>query len=234
MSAVACSCSYRPLAVGVVVLVSYIKASHPGEAGRWVAAISAAVAWENTEGEDSGAMSGSASAARIVSSSGSGSASAGTRLFRVFFAHHALPRGWRGKDAYEISGRVMDANGRVSYEISGCSLNSPVEGSPFNLTPFAITLNDCPKGTLKPYLCPTDCRLRPDQRAFEMGKYEIANGLKNEQEEKQRADAQAERAGRAPAAQAAVIHGRDGWGHWGACVDAVAAGRWVNGVLGGT
>ncbi|KAF7368671.1 Oxysterol-binding protein [Mycena venus] len=136
------------------------------------------------------------------------------------------PRGWRGKDAYEISGRVMDANGRVSYEISGrwnsqliarqigagsgvlnpdlsvSNLNSPSasspeyillwrnsekpEGSPFNLTPFAITLNDCPKDTLKPYLCPTDCRLRPDQRAFEMGKYEIANGLKNDQEEKQR------------------------------------------------
>jgi hypothetical protein len=136
------------------------------------------------------------------------------------------PRGWRGKDAYEISGRVMDANGRVSYEISGrwnsqliarqigagstplnpdlrvSGLNSPSatpeyillwrnsekpEGSPFNLTPFAISLNDCPKDTLKPYLCPTDCRLRPDQRAFEMGKYEIANTLKNDQEEKQRA-----------------------------------------------
>ncbi|KAJ6551955.1 Oxysterol-binding protein-domain-containing protein [Mycena capillaripes] len=135
------------------------------------------------------------------------------------------PRGWRGKDAYEISGRVMDANGRVSYEISGrwnsqliarqigagstplnpdlrvSSLNSPSatpeyillwrnsekpEGSPFNLTPFAISLNDCPKDTLKPYLCPTDCRLRPDQRAFEMGKYESANTLKNDQEEKQR------------------------------------------------
>ncbi|KAJ7674024.1 Oxysterol-binding protein-domain-containing protein [Mycena polygramma] len=136
------------------------------------------------------------------------------------------PRGWRGKDAYEISGRVMDANGRVTYEISGrwnsqliarqigtgstplnpdlsvSGLNSPSatpeyillwrnsekpEGSPFNLTPFAITLNDCPKDTLKPYLCPTDCRLRPDQRAFEMGKYEIANTLKNDQEEMQRA-----------------------------------------------
>ncbi|KAJ7087915.1 Oxysterol-binding protein-domain-containing protein [Mycena belliarum] len=137
------------------------------------------------------------------------------------------PRGWRGKDAYEISGRVMDPDGRVTYEISGrwnsqliarqvgiggggalnpdlsvSSLNSPsvspeyillwrnsekIEGSPFNLTPFAITLNDCPKDTLKPYLCPTDCRLRPDQRAFELGKYEIANTLKNDQEEKQRA-----------------------------------------------
>ncbi|KAF7378136.1 Oxysterol-binding protein [Mycena sanguinolenta] len=92
-------------------------------------------------------------------------------------------------------------SGALNPDLSVSSLNSPSatpeyillwrnsekpEGSPFNLTPFAITLNDCPS-TLKPYLCPTDCRLRPDQRAFEMGKYEIANGLKNEQEEKQRA-----------------------------------------------
>ncbi|KAJ6531434.1 Oxysterol-binding protein-domain-containing protein [Mycena vulgaris] len=148
------------------------------------------------------------------------------------------PRGWRGKDAYEISGRVMDSAGRVSYEISGrwnsqliarqvgagggalnpdlsvSGLNSPSvtpeyillwrnsekqEGSPFNLTPFAITLNDCPKDTLKPYLCPTDCRLRPDQRAFELGKYEIANTLKNDQEELQRATRKMREQGELPA-----------------------------------
>ena len=63
------------------------------------------------------------------------------------------------------------------------------------MTPFAITLNDCPKHTLKPYLCPTDCRLRPDQRAFELGKYELANGLKQDQEEKQRAMRRAREAG---------------------------------------
>ncbi|KAJ7150479.1 Oxysterol-binding protein-domain-containing protein [Mycena crocata] len=147
------------------------------------------------------------------------------------------PRGWRGKDAYEISGRVMDSSGRVSYEISGrwnsqliarqvgagsgvlnpdlsvSSLSSPSaspeyillwrnsekqEGSPFNLTPFAISLNDCPKDTLKPYLCPTDCRLRPDQRAFEMGKYEIANTLKNDQEEFQRATRKLREQGEVP------------------------------------
>ncbi|KAJ7770760.1 oxysterol-binding protein [Mycena metata] len=147
------------------------------------------------------------------------------------------PRGWRGKDAYEISGRVMNASGRVTYEISGrwnsqliarqigagsgvlnpdfsvSGPNSPSatpeyillwrnsekpEGSPFNLTPFAITLNDCPKDTLKPYLCPTDCRLRPDQRAFELGKYEIANTLKNDQEEKQRATRKQRELGEAP------------------------------------
>lgn len=68
-------------------------------------------------------------------------------------------------------------------------------GSPFNLTPFAISLNHCPKDTLRPYLCPTDCRLRPDQRAFEMGKYDLANELKGRQEEKQRATRRAREAG---------------------------------------
>ncbi|KAF9043191.1 Oxysterol-binding protein-domain-containing protein [Panaeolus papilionaceus] len=135
------------------------------------------------------------------------------------------PRGWRGKDAYEISGEVVDHNGHVAYDIAGrwnsqlvakraggrgslhpdmtvSGPNSPsvspeyillwrnsekIPGSPFNLTPFALTLNDCPQKTLKPFLCPTDCRLRPDQRAFELGKYELANGLKQAQEEKQRA-----------------------------------------------
>ena len=69
-------------------------------------------------------------------------------------------------------------------------------GSPFNLTPSAITLNDCPKDKLKPFLCPTDCRLRPDQRAFELGKYEFANDLKGQQEELQRATRRARDEGR--------------------------------------
>ncbi|KAG6817133.1 hypothetical protein H0H87_012324 [Tephrocybe sp. NHM501043] len=152
------------------------------------------------------------------------------------------PRGWRGKDAFEIAGEVIDASGRVAYRIAGRwnsqliaspashtthMLNPDLEldsddssspssrptssvpahfllwrnsekrvGSPFNLTPFAITLNDCPKTTLVPYLCPTDCRLRPDQRAFEMGKWELANDLKNQQEQKQRAIRKAREDGR--------------------------------------
>ncbi|KAI0353218.1 hypothetical protein OH77DRAFT_1427627 [Trametes cingulata] len=146
------------------------------------------------------------------------------------------PRGWRGKDAYEISGYVQDAQGNVTYEIAGrwnsqlvarqvgtgvgqlhpdvamggpsspttsneyilLWRNSVKPPAPFNLTPFAITLNDCPEDTLKPYLCPTDCRLRPDQRAFELGKYERANELKNKQEEFQRATRRAREEGRAP------------------------------------
>ncbi|KAG8903529.1 hypothetical protein FRB99_003160 [Tulasnella sp. 403] len=70
---------------------------------------------------------------------------------------------------------------------------------PFNLTPFAITLNDCPEDTLKPYLPPTDCRLRPDQRAFENGDYEHANGLKVELEEFQRGTRRRREAGALPA-----------------------------------
>ncbi|KAG6333241.1 hypothetical protein ID866_5849 [Astraeus odoratus] len=146
------------------------------------------------------------------------------------------PRGWRGKDAYEISGSVRDRDGDVTHEIAGrwnsqliCRAvgtgsgflhpdatvsgpaspnymaeyillwrNSEKVPAPFHLTPFAITLNDCPEDTLKPYLCPTDCRLRPDQRAFEMGKYERANDLKLKQEEKQRATRRAREEGRLP------------------------------------
>lgn len=44
--------------------------------------------------------------------------------------------------------------------------NTPKPAAPFNLSPFAVTLNDVPVG-LKELLPPTDCRLRPDQRAFE-------------------------------------------------------------------
>ncbi|KAI9513276.1 Oxysterol-binding protein-domain-containing protein [Russula earlei] len=146
------------------------------------------------------------------------------------------PRGWRGKDAFEISGFVTDAQGNVAYEIAGRwnsqlimravgtgsgtlnpdetvrGPNSPSATSefillwrnsekplaPFNLTPFAISLNNLPEDTLRPYLPPTDCRLRPDQRAFEQGRYEHANTLKTEQEEYQRAMRRAREEGRLP------------------------------------
>ncbi|KAF8584900.1 hypothetical protein K439DRAFT_1660550 [Ramaria rubella] len=134
------------------------------------------------------------------------------------------PRGWRGKDAFEISGYVLDASGRVMYDIAGrwnsqlvarkagdgggtlppdINISGPTSPSaieytllwrnthkpkaPFNLTPFAVTLNDCPEDTLKVYLPHTDCRLRPDQRAFELGRYDRANELKSMQEDFQRA-----------------------------------------------
>ncbi|KAH8111175.1 Oxysterol-binding protein-domain-containing protein [Phellopilus nigrolimitatus] len=144
------------------------------------------------------------------------------------------PRGWRGKDAFEILGQVMDASGTVMLEIAGrwnsqlvaraigtgigvlhpdVAVQTPASPStsrefirlwrntekptaPFNLTPFAITLNDLPEKTLRPFICPTDCRLRPDQRAFELGKYERANELKSNQEDFQRMTRRAREEGR--------------------------------------
>lgn len=59
-------------------------------------------------------------------------------------------------------------------------------GIPFNLTPFGVTLNAI-SDRLRPYLPPTDTRLRPDQRAMEDGEYDFAAKEKNRVEEKQRA-----------------------------------------------
>jgi len=56
---------------------------------------------------------------------------------------------------------------------------------PFNLTTFAVTLNAI-NSRLKVWLPPTDCRLRPDQHAFEKGQWEKANELKTSLEEFQR------------------------------------------------
>jgi hypothetical protein len=64
--------------------------------------------------------------------------------------------------------------------------NARPTGIPFNLTPFVVTLNDLPD-SLRPWLPPTDTRLRPDQRAMEDGKYDFAATEKNRVEEKQRA-----------------------------------------------
>jgi hypothetical protein len=67
-------------------------------------------------------------------------------------------------------------------------------GMPFNLTPFAITLNDTPD-SLKPWLPPTDCRLRPDQHAFEKGLWDRAGELKQALEDHQRAKRKARERG---------------------------------------
>eukprot|EP00834_Sanchytrium_tribonematis_P004386 NODE_213_length_12556_cov_0.937063.p1 type:complete len:853 gc:universal NODE_213_length_12556_cov_0.937063:11294-8736(-) len=64
--------------------------------------------------------------------------------------------------------------------------NSEQSSADFNLTPFAIKLNELNE-ELKPFLCPTDCRWRPDQRAMEEGRYDDANLEKQRLEELQRA-----------------------------------------------
>ncbi|KAF8390548.1 hypothetical protein HHK36_025075 [Tetracentron sinense] len=55
----------------------------------------------------------------------------------------------------------------------------------YNLTPFAISLNELTPGLLE-QLPPTDSRLRPDQRHLENGEYELANAEKLRLEQSQR------------------------------------------------
>lgn len=64
-------------------------------------------------------------------------------------------------------------------------INQQPPNMPFNLTRFALTLNDA-RPAIKAYLPPTDCRLRPDQHAFEEGQFERANELKGALETFQR------------------------------------------------
>ncbi|KAJ4321059.1 hypothetical protein N0V84_005526 [Fusarium piperis] len=58
-------------------------------------------------------------------------------------------------------------------------------GIPFNLTPFVLTFNHIDE-QLRPWLPPTDSRLRPDQRAMEDGEYDFAADEKNRLETAQR------------------------------------------------
>ncbi|KAJ1738918.1 hypothetical protein LPJ78_005359 [Coemansia sp. RSA 989] len=62
----------------------------------------------------------------------------------------------------------------------------PETNNTYHLTRFAMSLNDRP-AELEPFLCPTDSRFRPDQRAMETGEYELADQEKSRLENKQRA-----------------------------------------------
>lgn len=62
----------------------------------------------------------------------------------------------------------------------------PRPNVPFNLTAFAVTLNDDDPHLLK-HVAPTDTRLRPDQRCLELGEYDRGASEKSRVEEKQRA-----------------------------------------------
>ncbi|KJZ72577.1 hypothetical protein HIM_08101 [Hirsutella minnesotensis 3608] len=137
------------------------------------------------------------------------------------------PRGWKASSAYQIAGKILDAQGHVRFSLGGrwnsklyarltpgyeATLDEPKdskpvdgggltdpnraylvweanprpEGIPFNLTPFVLTFNHI-DDKLRPWLAPTDSRLRPDQRAMEDGEYDFAAEEKNRLEESQRA-----------------------------------------------
>lgn len=110
--------------------------------------------------------------------------------------------GWRNTNAYEVKGSVFDPDGNAVVSLTGhwndkiyyikdhqkvCIWQAHERPpAPFNLTPFAITLNALPE-RLRKYVAPTDTRLRPDQRAMEEGRYDDASQDKHRVEEKQRA-----------------------------------------------
>ncbi|EOY16186.1 OSBP(oxysterol binding protein)-related protein 1C isoform 2 [Theobroma cacao] len=119
------------------------------------------------------------------------------------------------RNPHQVHGVVQDRNGRTVATLFGkwdesmhyvngdCSAKGkgqeslsesrllwkrskpPKYATRYNLTRFAITLNELTPG-LKEKLPPTDSRLRPDQRYLENGEYEMANSEKLRLEQRQR------------------------------------------------
>lgn len=118
-------------------------------------------------------------------------------------------KSWWGRNNYaEVTGHILDRNGDQVAELEGkwndslrvreassnewktlWKMNPPIplnQQRYYNFTQFAMELNELTPG-LEKKLCPTDSRLRPDQRAMELGNYEVASSEKLRLEEKQRA-----------------------------------------------
>ncbi|XP_047325832.1 oxysterol-binding protein-related protein 2A-like isoform X2 [Impatiens glandulifera] len=101
---------------------------------------------------------------------------------------------WDDSMYYYISGDRNTNNVKGGKELKEVSddahllwkrVHPPSNLTRYNLTSFAITLNEITQG-LKEKLPPTDSRLRPDQRHLENGEYEKANGEKLRLERRQR------------------------------------------------
>ena len=115
-------------------------------------------------------------------------------------------RGWGDRGAYESEGWIKDKNGNMRYTLQG-KWNSYLTAvdvatkreikiwerlplpdkfdEQYCFSQYTKQLNYLHEGLL-PKLPPTDCRLRPDQRALEYGFNDIARDEKLRLEEKQR------------------------------------------------
>ncbi|XP_059657496.1 oxysterol-binding protein-related protein 2A-like isoform X2 [Cornus florida] len=110
---------------------------------------------------------------------------------------HGFVEDVKGKKVATLVGKWNDSmyymNGdgtSKSNDLSNASLlwkssRPPLNLTRYNLTLFAITLNELTSG-LQEKLPPTDSRLRPDQRHLENGEYEKANAEKLRLETRQR------------------------------------------------
>ncbi|MBA0713736.1 hypothetical protein Golax_012752, partial [Gossypium laxum] len=113
---------------------------------------------------------------------------------------HGFVEDLSGKKVATLIGKWDDSmyyiNGDGSGKPKDCSPSSsatllwkrnkpPPKLTRYNLTSFAITLNELTPG-LQENLPPTDSRLRPDQRHLENGEYDRANSEKQRLERRQR------------------------------------------------
>eukprot|EP00257_Ricinus_communis_P021685 XP_015581223.2 oxysterol-binding protein-related protein 2A [Ricinus communis] len=83
------------------------------------------------------------------------------------------------------SSKTKDCSSSPNATLLWRSTKPPPNLTRYNLTSFAITLNELTPG-LQEKLPPTDSRLRPDQRHLENGEYEKANAEKQRLEKRQR------------------------------------------------
>ncbi|XP_062074072.1 oxysterol-binding protein-related protein 2A [Humulus lupulus] len=125
---------------------------------------------------------------------------------------HGFVEDVTGKKVATIFGKWDDSmyyvNGDRGNSTKDCSSSSdasllwkrtmpPVNLTRYNLTSFAITLNELTEG-LQEKLPPTDSRLRPDQRHLENGEYEKANAEKQRLEKRQRMSTKLQESGWKP------------------------------------
>ncbi|WOG90322.1 hypothetical protein DCAR_0209565 [Daucus carota subsp. sativus] len=92
---------------------------------------------------------------------------------------------WDEHMYYTLGDRVSKTKDFSSASLLWKRSETPPNLTRYNLTPFAITLNEIAPG-LKEKLPPTDSRLRPDQRHLENGEYDKANEEKQRLETRQR------------------------------------------------
>lgn len=118
-----------------------------------------------------------------------------------------LPSGWRRGTSNRIEGKIFDSKtDKIYYSLSGTwnqslmaqnldtsetfqiwkrNQSPPDSEIMYNFSSFAMGLNELTEGLSKT-ICPSDSRLRPDQRAMEEGRFDSAAKLKVKLEEKQR------------------------------------------------
>ncbi|XP_062146449.1 oxysterol-binding protein-related protein 2A isoform X1 [Alnus glutinosa] len=97
---------------------------------------------------------------------------------------------WDGSMYYvnnDGSGKPKDCTPSSDATLLWKRSKPPPNPTRYNLTSFAITLNELTPGLqIKEKLPPTDSRLRPDQRHLENGEYDKANAEKQRLERRQR------------------------------------------------